>query len=276
MAAWTDRNAAGWKERRAGRHDTTTTEYKGEILIRKTVAIAGLLALVFGFILGSLIPAGLLPWSVERYEDQIQVNRTAVPVESDTSGNDGSDRSGGQDAVTGADSGFHPRENFPLLNTACAVLREIQERDYKALAAYVDTEQGLTFTTFSTVNREIDLTFTADQVAAFGKDDTKYNWGIVPGSGQRLNLMPSEYFSAYMFNVDYTQAAQIGVDKVNISGNALENVTQAYPGCRFVEFTYPGTGTSGQSQDWCALKLVFTPGPNRWRLVGLIHSQWIA
>lgn len=254
---------------------------KEEILIRKTVAIAGLLALVFGFILGSLIPARLLPWSVEQYDnEETKVNKNAVLSEPDPMADQSVPAVQSGTATAGASGeqskNFHPRENFPLLNTACAVLREIQERDYKALAGYVDAEQGLTFTTFSTVNREIDLTFTADQVAQFSKDDTKYSWGIVPGNGQRLNMTPSEYFSTYMFNVDYTQAAQIGVDKVNISGNALENVTQAYPGCRFVEFTYPGTTTGSQAQDWCALKLVFTPGQSQWRLVGLIHSQWTA
>lgn len=168
-------------------------------------------------------------------------------------------------------SKFNPKENFPLLNTACSVMRVIQNRDYKALSGYVDPIQGLTFTTFSTVDRAIDLTFTRSQVSGFSKDATRYNWGVIPGSGELLNMTAEEYFSAYVFNVDYTQATRIGVDKLNITGNALENVSEAYPNCRFVEFTYPG---SGQGQDWCSLKLVFSHDQSVWMLVGIIHGQW--
>lgn len=252
---------------------------KGEILIRKTAAIAGILALILGFMLGSVCPPEVLPWGVEQSgvgEEPAQsaiipADVTAVVNQEAASADKSGQKStqSGEQAVT-----FNPKENFPLLNTACSVLRAIQSRDYKTLSSYVDAEQGLTFTTFSTVDREIDLTFTASQVANFTKDATKYSWGVVPGTGDVLNMTPGEYISAYMFNVDYTQASQIGVDKINISGNALENVTQAYPGCRFVEFTFPGVGTGNQVQDWCALKLVFTPTQTKWRLVGMIHSQW--
>lgn len=172
------------------------------------------------------------------------------------------------------DTALNPKENFPLLNTACAALRTIQKRDFKGLAAYVDGTQGLTFTSFSTVDREVDLTFTASQVAGFDQETNKFNWGVNPETNETLNMTPEQYFSAYMYGVDYSQAPQIGVDKINIMGNALENVTEAYPGCRFVEFTFPGLGSGTQRQEWSSLKLVFTLSQNSWKLVGLIHSQW--
>ena len=179
-----------------------------------------------------------------------------------------------QDPPGQKETALNPKENFPLLNTACAALRTIQKRDFKGLAAYVDGAQGLTFTSFSTVDREVDLTFTASQVAGFAQETDKYNWGVNPETNETLNMTPEQYFSAYMYGVDYSQAPQIGVDKINIVGNALENVTEAYPGCRFVEFTFPGLGSGTQRQEWSSLKLVFTLSQNSWKLVGLIHSQW--
>ncbi len=254
---------------------------KGEILIKKTAAIAALLSLVLGFFMGSVCPQELLPWGTERSEVGVEPAKSAMiltePLPVVSQEEPAADQSVQKPSVSARkEDNFNPKENFPLLNTACSVLRVIQERDYKELSTYVDGEQGLTLTTFSTVDREIDLTFTAAQVAGFAKDTAKYNWGVVPGSGEALTMTPEEYFSAYVFNVDYTQANRIGVDKINISGNALENVTQAYPGCRFVEFTFPGAVTEGQGQNWCSLKLVFAPGQTKWCLVGLIHSQWTA
>lgn len=227
--------------------------------------------------LGSVCPQELLPWGVEQPGADLEAAKSAVIVTSDLPNASQEGTSGEKSTQKNEPAAaLNSKENFPLLNTACSVLRAIQARDYKALSSYVDREQGLTFTTFSTVDREIDLTFTADQVAHFAKDTVKYSWGIVPGSGSILSMTPEEYFSAYMFNVDYTQASQIGVDKINITGNALENVTEAYSGCRFVEFTFRGADPGKQVQDWYALKLVFVPGQTQWRLVGLIHSQWTA
>ena len=169
---------------------------------------------------------------------------------------------------------INPKENFPLLNSACAALRTIQQRDYAALAAWVHPERGVTFTPYSTVDPESDLNFSAAQVKKFGTDSERYIWGAVPGTGELIQMTPEEFVSRYIFGADYTQASKIGIDKINISGNALENVTEAYSDCRFVEFTFPGAGTGAQGQDWNSLKMVFAPAETQWYLVALIHSQW--
>lgn len=223
--------------------------------------------------MGTAIPQDKLPWGTEGAmqpnASMSAVISAAVPAEEmqmDTSAGE-KQISSTQEVV----SNFNPKENFPLLNTACSVLRVIQNRDYKTLSNYVDPVRGLTFTTFSTVDCGVDLTFTRSQVSGFAKDIGRYTWGVVPGSGEVLSMTPEEYFDSYVFNVDYTQATRIGVDRLNITGNALENVAEAYPTCRFVEFTYPG---SGQGQDWCSLKLVFSHDQSMWMLVGIIHGQW--
>ena len=223
--------------------------------------------------MGTVIPREKLFWEKEKFPQPNASTSAAITavssveeVQADVSAGEKQSQS-----VQEIVSSFNPKENFPLLNTACSVLRVIQNRDYKALAGYVDPVQGLTFTTFSTVDRGIDLTFTRSQVSGFAKDTSEYTWGVVPGSDEVLNMTPEEYFNSYVFNVDYTQATRIGVDRLNITGNALENVADAYPNCRFVEFTYPG---SGQGQDWCSLKLVFSHDQSMWMLVGIIHGQW--
>ena len=84
----------------------------------------------------------------------------------------------------------------------------------------------------------------------------------------------SQYFETYVFNTDYTKAPQIGVDQIMMGGNALENLTEAYPNCRFIDFCFPQLDAANQGLDWCSLKLVFEPGETNWLLVGIIHSQW--
>ena len=169
--------------------------------------------------------------------------------------------------------GWSPDLAFSLWDI-CHTTDPALAKDYDTLAAFVHPEEGVTFTPYSTVDRDSDLRFTAAQVRQFSTDQTVYTWGVSDGLGSLIELTPAEYFSTYVFNTDYTQAPEIGVDRILQSGNALENLTEAYPGCRFVEFHFPGLDPANAGLDWCSLKLVFSPSDSCWQLVGIIHSQW--
>ena len=94
------------------------------------------------------------------------------------------------------------------------------------------------------------------------------------GSGSPIRCTSKDYFARYVFNTDYTEAPQVGIDTVLISGNALENVADAYPNGRFVEYHFPGIDPALEGFDWCSLKLVFEIWNNDWYLVGIIHGEW--
>ena len=219
--------------------------------IKRVAIITGFLALFLGFFVGTLCPAQYLPWK-ERETAMTPSVVNSIIVSAGSASASGSSSANTLPA-------FNSSDNFPLLSSACAVVRAIQERDYDTLA---------------TVDRDSDLRFTAAQVRQFSTDQTVYTWGVSDGLGSLIELTPAEYFSTYVFNTDYTQAPEIGVDRILQSGNALENLTEAYPGCRFVEFHFPGLDPANAGLDWCSLKLVFSPSDSCWQLVGIIHSQW--
>ena len=224
--------------------------------IKRVAIITGFLALFLGFFVGTLCPAQYLPWK-ERETAMTPSVVNSIIVSAGSASASGSSSANTLPA-------FNSSDNFPLLSSACAVVRAIQERDYDTLAAFVHPEEGVTFTPYSTVDRDSDLRFTAAQVRQFSTDQTVYTWGVSDGLGSLIELTPAEYFSTYVFNTDYTQAPEIG----------LENLTEAYPGCRFVEFHFPGLDPANAGLDWCSLKLVFSPSDSCWQLVGIIHSQW--
>lgn len=169
-----------------------------------------------------------------------------------------------------------PDSNAPLLEAGNAVLAALKKDDIQTLAALVDSERGVTFTPYSTVDLHSDLTFSPDQLSQAGVSGTRYVWGYTQGKGDPITMTLPEYLDAYVFNIDYTQAPVIGVDSVLSSGNSLENVQDAYPGDRFLEYYFPGQDPEVGGLDWCALKLVFrdTDGNGSYRLVGVIHSEW--
>lgn len=162
----------------------------------------------------------------------------------------------------------------PLVVRALEVAASIRDGDWASLAGAVHPEKGVTFTPYSSVS-DSDLRFSAEEVAAFGSDSKTYLWGSYDGSGAPMSLTVKDYFAGYVSNADYTRAPYLGVNRVISSGNAVENVADAYPDGQFVELYYSGLDEANEGFDWCALKLVFEPAADgKLMLVGVIHSEW--
>ena len=161
-----------------------------------------------------------------------------------------------------------------LLRAAAGVTDAFQAKDYETLSAYVHPTRGVTCTPYSTVDLQQDQCFSPDQIKAAAEDDTTYTWGYGDGRGDPIQMTMTQYFDRFVFDADYTQAPQVGVDQIITSGNALENITQAYSGCHFVDFCYLSRDPANEGMDWCSLKLVFTAENAAWYLVGVVHGEW--
>lgn len=164
--------------------------------------------------------------------------------------------------------------NEALITRAIEVAQFIRDRNWSALAGAIHPEKGVRFTPYSWVEPNTDMTFTPEEVAAFGSDASTYMWGYSDGPGEPMYMTPEQYFVRFVFNTDYTQAPCLSVNRIMSSGNALENAADAYPDGRFVEFYYSGLDPINEGFDWCALKLVFEAYGNQLMLVGVIHSEW--
>ena len=226
--------------------------------MKRILVIPSLLCLAVGLLLGGLLP---MPWDAEP-DPAPTLSNTLMPAPS-VSQQDGVDA---QPSPQPLDTG----DNFTLLNTASYVVQALRVRDYTAVASLVHPDRGVTFTPYSTVDFDSDLTFTSEQVRKLAQDSQVYTWGVQDGVGTPISLTPAQYFEQFVFDADYTKASLIGIDQIMLSGNSLENLTEAYPGCRFVDFSIPGQ----DGVDWSSLKLVFQAGDTSWYLVGIVHGQW--
>ena len=206
--------------------------------------LACALCTAFGLLLGVLLPVDLT-----RPGPEGGMSTPALPLEPAGS-------QSGSDQETPA---LDPENNFALLHAAGLACEAISRRDFTALASYVHPDRGVTFTPYSTVDFDTDLTFTADQIRALEQDQTTYVWGLEDGRG---------------WDADYTRAPELGIDQIITGGNALENLAEAYKGCRFVDFCYPSADPVNDGLDWSSLKLVFQAGEHSWYLVGIVHGEW--
>ncbi|HJA63582.1 MAG TPA: hypothetical protein H9719_05535 [Candidatus Intestinimonas stercoravium] len=167
-----------------------------------------------------------------------------------------------------------PEDNTALLEAGSTVLQALRDGDIQALSGLVHPERGVTFTPYSTVDPISDLTFLPDQLTEAAINRTQYVWGTSQGGGGPIELSLQGYLDRYVYNADYSSAPIIGVDSVISSGNSLENVAEAYPDARFLEYYFPSLDPSNNSFDWCALKTVFVWSAGKYQLVALIHSEW--
>lgn len=172
-----------------------------------------------------------------------------------------------------SDSPDLPLGNEVLLARAMEVAGYLRDRDWSALAGAVHPERGVRFTPYSSVS-DGDMVFSPEEAAAFGTDARSYMWGYSDGAGEPMTMTVRDYVDRFVFNANFTQAPLLAVNRVQVYGNALENVADAYPEGSFVEFYYDGLDPASEGFDWCALKLVFESYQGRLMLVGVIHSEW--
>ena len=225
------------------------------------------LCLVIGLLAGILLPIDLLEESTPLPPTPNNTFPTTQPAVS-------ANPSESSSASAAEPEALDFQDNYPLLNAACAVNRALQRQDYASLSAYVHPGRGVTFTPYSTVEPDTDLTFTQDQIKNLAQDQTVYTWGFVDGRGNPIKMTPTEYFQRYVYDSDYTQASEIGIDRVMTGGNALENLAEAYPDCRYVDFSIPSADPVNDGLDWSSLKLVFQLEGAHWYLVGIVHGEW--
>jgi hypothetical protein len=142
-----------------------------------------------------------------------------------------------------------------------------------ALSNLVHSSAGLRISPYAGVSNS-DLLFTRDQVSRLWDDQTVYGWGAYDGKGDPIKLTYQDYWSEFLYHVDYAAAPQTSINQPLGSGNTTNNAAEFYPGSTIVEYYYPGFDPKYEGMDWRSLRLVFQQIDGRWYLVGLINAQW--
>ena len=165
-------------------------------------------------------------------------------------------------------------DNVSLYLSAAGVAASLYAGDYSALSSWVSQESGLMFVPFSTVEFDRNLVFTPIEVKGFADNKNTYLWGVEPGTGVRLERTPAQFTDETLRTLDYSQASVIGIRRVMKTGNAPENVAEAFQDGYFVDFYYPPSEQGGT--DWSSLKVVFANENGRLRLIALVRGVYTA
>ena len=167
---------------------------------------------------------------------------------------------------------FTEETDNELMNRAVQTLVCLKNRDYKQLAKLVHKKKGVTFSPYAYINDDA-VKLTAARIKTLKPTDIFF-WGYYDGSGHDMNLSVEDYFARFVFDQDFTQAPQTGINELLKKGNTVSNLNRVFPGADFVEFHFPGIDPKYDGIDWTSLRLVFEKEGKQWMLVGIVHDCW--
>ena len=160
-----------------------------------------------------------------------------------------------------------------VLKQAADVIKALKDKDMVSLSAYVHPEMGLRFSPYAYV-KDTDQVFAPEKVAGLMDDYTVYTWGVYDGSGEPIDLSFPDYYTKFIYDVDFSDAPQVALSHRLGVGNSIDNSLEFYPVSIIVEYYFPGFDAQYAGMDWRSLRLVFSEYNSTWVLVGIIHDQW--
>lgn len=182
----------------------------------------------------------------------------AAPGEQDTGGQEGEARSeGAADAEHGAE----------------AAVKAFKEKDMDALKQLIHPDKGILFSPYGHVDTKTALVFKRSELPSL-QDETVYVWGSFDGSGEPIELTFRQYLEQFVYDKDFAQAEQIGVNEIKGSGNSMPNIEDIFPDSRFVDHYFSGFEEQYAGMDWASLIIVLEEHQGSWYVVAAIHNQW--
>lgn len=161
-----------------------------------------------------------------------------------------------------------------LLEINQAVLKSLNDKDYAALDTYIHPKMGLRFSPYAHVNKQEDILIPKPDFSAALKSTKKMLWGQYDGTGEPIELSLKDYFTKFVYDVDFLHAEKVNINSSSSTGNIINNIRTAYPNADFVENYFKGLNPELQGLDWRALRLVFQKEGNTYFLIGFVHDQW--
>lgn len=172
-------------------------------------------------------------------------------------------------------AGIDGRSDSGVLQVAKQVVEAFKAQDGKKLASLAHPEKGVRFSPGAYVDIASNMVFSRAQIETFWTDNKIYTWGFEDGTGDPINLTPSQYCREYIMSRDFLKPSSINVNNDQAAGNTSNNTALIYPnGTRVEYYIKPTTGNDLPELDWAALRLVFERSGESWFLVGVIHDEW--
>lgn len=170
---------------------------------------------------------------------------------------------------------IHKKKNDSILlfQMATKILNTVKNRDYKRLAPFIHPQHGIRFSAHANIDTIKDRKFSVDELITLAKQNRKISWNSGwTDDAELLNV--NQYFSKYIYDVDFLNAELKSLNKFHSQGTELNNIKEIYPGCNVVELFFSGFEKKYEGIDFRALRLVFKMQDKIFYLIAIVHDQW--
>lgn len=169
-----------------------------------------------------------------------------------------------------------PTRDSILLAMTKEVMTAFKNKQYDSLALYVHPDEGLRFSPYSFIDTTSDQVISARVVKSWAdpKNRAKILWGTEDPTDKPIHLTIDGYVKRFVYDVDFVKPDSIRVNSFIGGGNTLNNLTEVYKNCPFVESHFPGFEKRFNGMDWRSLRLVFKQKDGKFYLIGVVHDEW--
>jgi hypothetical protein len=172
-------------------------------------------------------------------------------------------------------TGIDSRTGSDVLQVARQAVEAFKAQDGKKLSSLAHPEKGVRFSPGAYIDVASDIVLSRAQIETFWADNKIYTWGFADGTGEPINMTPSQYCREYIMSRDFLNPSSININNDQATGNTSNNAASVYPnGTRIEYYIEPSISDGELKLDWAALRLVFERSGNAWFLVAVIHDEW--
>lgn len=161
-----------------------------------------------------------------------------------------------------------------ILDTSRVILTILKNQDFEKLSAHISPSKRLRFSPYAFIDTGDSRAFTPYELKTAAQKSSVLVWGSYDGSGDPIKMNIKDYWKKFVYNKDYLNAPERGINKFLKTGNSLNNLKEIYPNSTFTEFYFPGFEKKYDGMDWQTLRLVFQEEGGKLYLIAIVHDQW--
>ncbi len=164
-------------------------------------------------------------------------------------------------------------ESKDVESVAKEVLLALKNKDYATLEN-LTSSQGLSWNEYPTLDLSKNDISKAE-ISNIPTNSQKYLFGYTDGKGDPINLTIAEYLSKWIYNADYLNADEIGINKILDGGtNSMNTILEKAGNRTVVAFYFKGFDPKFGGLDWTTLYLVFDLENDEYKLRGIAKNNW--
>ena len=168
------------------------------------------------------------------------------------------------------------RKDSILLKLTQDILKAVKNKNYRAVANYIDPVQGVRFSPYGYIDtiHHIKLSKARFLGQIRKGEQDKIVWGKYDATDTEILMTLDRYIQRFVYDVDYLKPEARSVNQFLGSGNSLNNLLEVYKDCDFTESHFSGFDKKYGGMDWKSLRLVFKEKKGKYLLVGIVHDEW--